>query len=315
MQKLLQNKVAESKLALPVTLVYAIVVWLACGLVTHQWWLQFGGFVLSTFLMAELNNINVLIRIYSRMVSCTFIVLSCAACFLFPSLQHVILQLCFIGFMVILFLAHDKESTGVVYYAFLVLSIGSMAFVQIIYFLPLLWILMGTNLQILSWRTFSASLLGLLTPYWLGGCWLVWQEDFLPLVNHFRKLADFSSLHDIMLLTSGQMGQPVRTVVFYAVLCILTITGIIHYIRSHHGDKIRVRMLYGFFAWVAIFSLSLAILLPWHYDALMRIAIVCTAPLLAHFIALTSTKFTNAAFIVIVCGLLLLTGYSLWTLL
>lgn len=44
-------------------------------------------------------------------------------------------------------------------------------------------------------------------------------------------------------------------------------------------------------------------------------AIVCTAPLLAHFFALTSTKTTNVAFFVVVGGLLLLTGYSLWTLL
>lgn len=308
MNKRLQNKIAESKLALPVTGVYAIVIWLLCGLVTNQWWLQFGCFILSSYLMAELNNINVLIRIYSRMVSCTFLVLSCAACFLFPLQQGAILQLCFVGFLSILFMGHDKESTGAAYYAFLVLGIGSMAFVQIVYFLPLFWLLMGTNLQMLSWRTFSASLLGLLTPYWFGACWLVWQEDFSPVVDHFSQLADFSSLVGIRLLTLNQL-------VFFTVLCLLTATGIIHYIRSHHGDKIRVRLLYGFFAWVAIFSLMLTVVLPRHYDALIRMAIVCTASLLAHFIALTSTKITNIAFFVVVGGLLLLTGYSLWTLL
>ena len=308
MKKLLQNKVAESKFALPVTLVFAVVIWLIGGLVTRQWWLQFGCFILSTFLMLELNNLNVLIRIYSRMVSCSFLMLSCAACFLFPQQQGAILQLCFIGFLTILFLGHDKESTAPAYYAFLVLGIGSMAFVHIIFFLPLFWLLMGTNLQMLSWRTFSASLLGLLTPYWFAGCWMVWQEDFEPIANHFVQLADFGVPLSILLLSPGQL-------VFYAVLCILAITGIVHYIRSHHSDKIRTRLLYGFFAWVAIFSLLLTIVQHQHYDALVRIAIVCTAPLLGHFFTLTSTKITNAAFIAIVCGLLLLTSYSLWTLL
>lgn len=289
-------------------MVYAVIIWLVCGLVTQQWWLQFGCFVLSAYLMAELNNINVLIRIYSRLVSCSFLALSCAACFLFPLHQTAFMQLCFIGFLVILFMGHNKEDTRVAYYAFLVLSIGSMAFVQIVYFLPLFWLLMSTNLQMLSWRTFSASLLGLLTPYWIGACWLLWKEDFTPMIDHFLKVADVSSLYDITLLTSGQL-------VYYAVLCVLALTGIIHYIRSHQGDKIRVRLLYGFFSWVAIFSLILAVTLPQHYHTLISFAIVCTAPLLAHFIALTSTKITNAAFIIIVCGLLLLTGYSLWTLL
>ena len=40
MTKLLQNKVAESKLALPVTALYATIVWLLGGLVMQQWWLQ-----------------------------------------------------------------------------------------------------------------------------------------------------------------------------------------------------------------------------------------------------------------------------------
>ena len=288
-------------------IVYAIVIWLLGGLVTKQWWLQFGCFVCTTFLMAEINNINVLIRIYSRMVSCSFLALSCAACFLFASQQGAILQLCFAAFLTVLFQGHDKQSTGVAYYAFLLLGIGSMAFVHIVYFLPLFWLLMAANLQMLSWRTFSASLLGLLTPYWLGACWLVWQEDFSPLADHFRQLADFHSLLDIRLLTLSRLA-------FFAVLCILTTTGIVHYIRNHNGDKIRTRLLYGFFAWVAIFSLVLTVVLPRHYDALIRMAIVCAAPLLAHFIALTSTKVTNVAFFVIIGGLLLLTGYSLWTL-
>lgn len=306
MAKLFQNKVAESKLALPVTALFATAVWLLAGLVTQQWWVQFGCFVLSAFLMAELNNVNALIRVYSRMISCSFLMLTCCVSFLFPSLRGALFQLFFIGTLLILFLGYqDKESTGITYYAFLVLGLSSMAFIQVVLLLPLIWLLMLTNLQSLSWRTFLASLLGLLTPYWVWSCWLLYREGFVPLIAHVSTLAAFETPLVLSTLTVPQLLS-------YAFVALMAATGTIHYVRSHQGDKIRIRMLYGFFSWVAIATLLLLALLPRHYDELIRISIVCTAPLAGHFLTLTSTKVTNAAFILILCTTLLLTGYNLW---
>ena len=56
--KLLQRRIAQSKLALPVTACYAILVWMAYGLATEKWWLQFGCFVITTYLMMLLNNLG-----------------------------------------------------------------------------------------------------------------------------------------------------------------------------------------------------------------------------------------------------------------
>ena len=68
MIKRIQNKVAESRFTLPAVAVYGGIIWLLCGLFPQQWWLQFTLFAVSTYLMVELNNSNVLIRIYSRSV-------------------------------------------------------------------------------------------------------------------------------------------------------------------------------------------------------------------------------------------------------
>ena len=307
MKKLLQNKVAESRLALPVTSFYAVIVWLLCGLLTQQWWVQFCCFVASSYLMVELNNINALVRIYSRMVSCTFLMLACCSCFLFPSLRGAILQLCFICSIIILFHSYqDRQSAGTTYYGFLMLGVASMAFIHVVFLIPLLWLLMATNLQSLSWRTFGASLLGLLTPYWVSSCWFIYQEDFTFLITHFEGLATFEFPFDYSSLSICQIS-------YYILIVILMLTGIVHYVRQHHGDKIRIRMLYGFFAWMDLTTLVFLAIQPQHYDALIPIATVCTAPLLAHFIALTHTKVTNIAFFVITGTILLLTGYTIWT--
>ena len=63
MIKRLQNRISESKMALPITTFYGILVWMAAGLFHEGWWIQFALFALSTYLIVELNNSNALIRI------------------------------------------------------------------------------------------------------------------------------------------------------------------------------------------------------------------------------------------------------------
>ena len=89
-----QNRVAESRLTLSAVMVYAIAVWLAGGLLQQQLWPQLVCFLLSTYLMVVLNNSNALIRVYSRTISCSFIILTCAANFLFSSFAGAFFTLC-----------------------------------------------------------------------------------------------------------------------------------------------------------------------------------------------------------------------------
>lgn len=306
MKKLLQNKVAESKLSLPVTVTYAVGLWLICGLINREWWVQFGLFATSVYLMVELNNLNALIRVYSRMVSCSFVMLICSACFLFPFMRGAIVQTMVIGTLILLFMTYqDKQSPGITYYGFVLWSVATGASVHMLFYLPLLWLLMGTHLQSLSWRTFSASLMGILTPYWIYACWLVWQGDFTPLIAHFEQLADMQMPLQFDTLDTGRIAV-------FALLVMLSVIGTVHFIRQHHFDKIRIRQLYGFFMWMDLATALFVVLQPQLYDVLIRIMFICTTPLIGHFLALTHTKVTNIAFCVLVAIILVVTGLNLW---
>jgi hypothetical protein len=305
-RKYTQNKVAESRLALPTTIAYAVVVWLLAGLVQDALWLQFGCFAFAALLMVELNNINALIRIYSRMVSCSFLAMSCMLCFLFPSTSGAIMAPLVIGSMVSLFAGYqDKQAAKPSYYAFLLIGLASLAFVQILFFVPLIWLLMAFLLQCLSWRTWVASILGLLTPYWFGSCWWAWQQDFTFVFNHFMALGDFARPLDFSLLTVPQ-------IVSLAVVMLFAVIGIVHYLRKYHDDKIRIRLIYGVFIWTNLTAALFLLLQPQHYDCLMRMMVINTAPLIGHFLALTRTRWTNMAFYVIVAIVLITTGINLW---
>ena len=77
MKTLIQNQVASSRWTLPATLLWAAVIWLSDGLIAENWWMQAACYVLCTYLMAELNNSNALIRTFTRLVSVSFLILTC----------------------------------------------------------------------------------------------------------------------------------------------------------------------------------------------------------------------------------------------
>lgn len=305
--KRIQNKVAESRRALPVAILYSVAVWLLAGLVQEQWWIQFFCFALASFLMVELNRVNVLIRIYSRMVSVAFIVLSSAAVFLFPSIVGAVVQLFFIASLAALYNCYqDKDSPGWTFYAFLCIGIASLADIHVLFFVPIFWLMMVTIVYSLSWRTFIASLLGVLTPYWFWMAWTLWHDNGNPtfILQHLSDLVSFQVPYD-QELTTAQL-------LLFALVTVLGLTGSIHFLRTSYLDKIRTRQLYYSFFIIGISAMIFLILQPQHYDMLIRIMIIAASPLIAHFLALTRTRVTNIAFIVITGAIFIFTAVNLW---
>lgn len=308
--KYLQNQIAESRLTLPTVMVYSTAVWLAAGLVQEGWWLQFVLFMASAFLMMQLNNINLLIRIYSRLVSVSFVMLSCAASFLFPSASGGFVQLCVILSVLSLFNAYQElPVVGWVYYAFLFLSLASLAEVTLLWYLPLLWFLMLVTINARGWRAFTASVLGILTPYWFMLAWLMASQgahlDSSLVEAHFGALA-------VPILTGFDMIDLPRMLVLVLAVVLGSVGGI-HFILKHFEDKFRVRQLYYSFIHIAFYTLLLMVLFPAQTDVLLRILIIAVSPLAGHFFALTKTKASNICFLVTAGIIFIMTVFNLWT--
>lgn len=304
--KRLQNRISESRLALPVTAVYGTAIWAAGGLFTQQWWIQFALFALSTYLMVELNNSNALIRIYSRMVSCSFIVLSTMACFTFSSLYGACIQLCFIGALTFLFKSYqNKEATGCLYMTALCLGLSSLCDIHSLLFIPLLWFVMYAFMQCFSVKTWTATCLGFLTPYWFALPSLLYGERLGWFTAHFASLSQFDRIGDYSTLGPQQW-------LTLAFVCTAAAIGIVHYLHTSFNDKIRIRLIFECFICTDIYALGLLLLQPQHYELSMNVLIINTSPLIAHFIALTQTRTTNIAFIVMTVLAMALTACNLW---
>ena len=305
MIKRLQNRISESKMALPITTFYGILVWMAAGLFYEGWWIQFALFALSTYLIVELNNSNALIRIYSRMVSCSFIALWSMACFLFGDLKIAVIQTGVIACYSCLFHSYQNKSSGLTYVAALALGLASLIDIQLLFFLPVMWLLMFVYLNALNLRTWCATLLGAITPYWFLAAYAIYNGQLHLLTNPVEQMMTFAPLFQFEHLTLQQAVTIVWTI-------LLALLGILHYLRNSHQDKIRIRQLYGCFIAVNIIAMIVFLLQPTNYTIAQMFLIINGSPLIAHFIALTNSRLTNITSIILVIITLFITAYNLW---
>ena len=279
---------------MPVTALYAVAVCLACGLWQQRLWLQLAALAVSTYLMVLANNRHGLIRIYSRMVSCAYLMLWMAACYLFPSAGAGLMAVCMAAFHTILFHAYqDKQAVGTVYYAFCFIGIASLGFVQVLWLVPVWWALLATKVLALSSRTFAASLLGLLPPYWLGGSYYIYRHGLQAAADHFAALARFAPLCQIGTLTLPQL-------LTLSLVALLGMVGTAHFLRTSYRDKIRTRMIYEYLMVSEGAQILYIVLQPQLADQLLPALIVTTAPLIGHFAALSQGRMANISFIAIV---------------
>ena len=305
-KKRFQNKVASSRYSLPVTATLAALVWVAVGLLVSNIWVQFAFTIISTLLMVELNNRNALMRTYSRMVSCSFLVLITMAGLPQMGLKSSIVTMCFIAFYLIIWNCYqDKQSTGWTFYAFCCIGLASMVFVQIGYFLPLLWVMMRVFTLSLSLRTVFASIIGIITPYWFAAGYYVYTDNISGLMQHFTEFVNYNELFDYSQVTDHQL-------VNLSFITLLTITGAIHFIRKSYADKIRTRMIYESFIMMSVVCLIFIILQPQHIQELGGILLVNASPLIAHFITFTKGRITNIAFIMMLVITILILVFNIF---
>ena len=317
MAKYLQDRVTHSRKALPLVMVYGLLVWFASGALhpfyplesqglTNFAWVQLAGFLLSAMLMMYLNRLYSLVRVYSRSVSCMFILLSCAACFQFNSIEGHILSLCILSSFLLLFHTfQNTETPGWTFYAFLCIGMASLVFFQVVAYVPLFWLFMITLLNSFGWRTFLASLTGLLTPYWFVATAAVAKGNWKPMIEQMKGLADWQILTGYHQLTVNQLLSLALIVVF-------ALMGIIHFRLNSYKDKFQTRVFYNCFIYTTLLTMAFIALAPAYFDGLLRILIICASPLFGHFIALTYTRATNVVFIVAMVAILLLTMLNLW---
>lgn len=303
--KRLQNRIATSRWTLPVTVTYGLAVSLAAWLLGESMWLNFALLFASTLMMVKLNNSNALIRIYSRMVSCSFLVMTTMSLFLFRTVSVAVVQITFIAFLLFLLRTYQNpNATGLTFYAFCALGIGSAVFPQILLFLPALWIVMAVYMQCFSPRTFLSSILGVIAPYWFVAAWLIYTGRVDWLSTHFLSVLQFGKP-----FLATNVGPHEWMTFGFVLFC--AILGGVHFAMYSYQDRIRIRMIYELFIVLDTLTILFGVIQPQHFGFLLGISIVLTAPLIGHWLALTHSRLSNIVSMVLAAGALALTFFNL----
>ncbi len=258
---------------------------------------------IATLQMVLLNNTFALIRTHTGFHLTLF--------FLFAGLlspQTLAVTSALVPFMLLSIqsLFHTYQNREAMDYAFqccMFLSIGSLFFPPMLFFIPLFFGAM-INYMAMTPRTFMASIMGLLAPYWVLFAYAFCTDKLDIFVRLWEKLVptlpDYSALSLVDELS----------LVF---IWLVTIVSSINCMQQNFSDKIRTRYHLGFLILLQLWASVLIILQPSDYQALFPLLFIGSSILGGHFFTLSHGRWTNVFFIV--CSLLFiaLIGFKVWT--
>lgn len=297
--KRIQNRIGESRLLLPISLL------ITCGL----WWLPrrpythwdlgaLAASLLTTYLITEMNNRNALIRVYSRSVCSIFLLLTgCMGMlhgwsWLWPAVPT------FTASLFLLTRIDGVDNTVAhTFHIFVVLGMASLVAPTYIWFSLILYWHIAVTFRKLTFKGFFAGLIGLATPIWVAACTCLVIDRWSIVVAWWGELTNLQPI-------TGEAFARLDTGVLavWALLALVLATGAVYYLLNSYEDKVRTRHLIYMLMTQSAFTLVLAALQPHLAQSLLPAMAVSTSVLPAHYLTLQRTWWaSNVLWLFILC--------------
>ena len=287
-----QKTIAQGRFTLAIVALIALAAW-AVLTPDLSWRLPLGFLVcaICVYLLTELNNAFVLLRINSRMIGSTLALLLAPAVMLHELQTAHLILLCSVVAYYPLFASYQRpRATVLSYLAFLTISISSMVFPQLLHFVPVCWIAQ-ILLRAMSTRAWVASILGIVTPY----CFLFtygYCTDQMPLLtDHFVALMRFE-LPDYTSWT-------LTTVVVASLALLHFLVGSIDFLRNIHLDKTRTRYHYYVVLLTGCMAFTWLLLQPQHVLFILPLCLTNAAIMSGHFSAQSYGRVQNIIVVIL----------------
>ncbi|MCL1943906.1 MAG: hypothetical protein FWF54_10220 [Candidatus Azobacteroides sp.] len=132
----------------------------------------------------------------------------------------------------------------------LLISAGSLFSTRILFFIPVIWIGLSYT-RAFSRKSFFASIVGLLTPYWLTFCWFLYQKDISGFIEPFY--------HFFQVNPSSALEYEISGWIRVCFSLLITIFAVINFRMHSFKDKIKTRTYFYFILTLIIFVAILII--------------------------------------------------------
>lgn len=294
MKSRLQNKVAGSVFTLPGCVVVAVALW----------WLPERAFtvrnalglmlcLLTTYVVMETNARQHIIRTRTRMMSCVWLILTASLSFMHPLGEPITGAALLCVAYHLLFRCYQRHRPQAdIFHAFLMLGIGSFCVPVMLPLAVAFFLYTAFFLRSLTRKAFWAGILGLIVPYWCYAVWCFVTNDIGSFVECLTAMAhvDLPSIEAVTSLPFAWQASA-------AVIALLTIVSIIHYLRTNYDDKIRVRMILYIYVSQTLLLMAFLVLQPAYYPTTMALLVASASPLIAHYFSLTHSWLSTAFFL------------------
>ncbi|MDL2255807.1 hypothetical protein LJC38_04400 [Parabacteroides sp. OttesenSCG-928-K15] len=279
--------------------------WLSiCSFLPGKLFTYLIGFLLmvgGAFLVQRASYALVLIRDRSFLPFLFFILLLSTNADFFPLKATSFGVFCLILAVYLLFTSyHDPFSAAKSFGAAFLIGLGSLLWVYILWFIPLFWVGMYM-FRSLNPRTFVASLLGLLSVYWILLGWAVWESDYSYFVVPLQSLFDFH-------FSFWSFSEWIEWVPLF-IVAILVILASVNILTHEQGDSLRTREFLSFFMLLVLWSVVPFFLYEQASVEFLHIIAIPSSTLIAHFFSVQRNRYTfwlMMATIVVLPALLIL---------
>ena len=250
-----------------------------CNVLNNKMFVYITGLLLMimpAFIIQRINDVEMLIRERTRLPFMIFILLASTNAGLIPVKEVSVVLICLVFMIYELFNSYQlPESTGRFFNAGLLIGFAGMFMPQVLWYIPLLWIGMY-QFRSLSYKSFFASLIGVLIVYWFVLAWCVWYHDFSIFESLYSYLAGFDILSNTALLQYYRIG--------FAFVVTLLIAASFFIKMDAFNNSVRVRQMLSFLLNMSAWTLILLFLYSKSTDSFMAILYLPVSVVIAYFI-------------------------------
>ena len=189
-----------------------------------------------------------------------------------------------------LFYALDGSVNRAVFDASALLTMASLFQSKIIYLLVVFWLVMGI-LQIFSFKSFCASIIGMISIYWVIGGLSFLMDDYYFIMTYFQNLISFE-------LVDFNSFSPAE-IAYTSFLGLLMISAMVSFWPRQNLDKLRTRNYLN-----SVLLLWFSLLALWLFSGngfgILLLLFSLSSLMAAHFFSLIDIRYSRILFIIFI---------------
>jgi hypothetical protein len=247
-------------------------------------------YVIVGFMLVELNNRSDILRVKSSVLAAVYLlsIASCPELYAF-SFTHLSLVF-FLLSLYFLFASYQHRTTSTeLFYSFILLSLGTFFYPQLIYFIPI-WFIGAGLLQSLHIRSFFGSIIGFALPYLGLLTYALYIDHTGVFFKPFLEITHFGGM-DVFIETSI---PHLLSLLFFLILFVISA---VHSMAIDYDNKIRTRIILHVVIIVNSCLFIFAIIQPMYEEPLLSLSIPGTSLMIAHLFVRTNSRSSYFLFI------------------